>query len=79
MANRKGVYAGVGATGLRKSPQMRKDVRTALQAKDRGKGLEINVARNIRRIRAGMKAQTVSEAFRSFREEYRRFAKKRGR
>lgn len=80
MANRKEtVRAGIGATGLRKSPEMKKDVMAALRAKGRKKSLEINVARNIRRIRAGMKAQTVSEAYRSFREEVKRVIKERKR
>lgn len=79
MPRKETVRAGIGATGLRKSPEMKKDVMTALRAKGRKKSLEVNVARNIRRIKAGMKAQTVSEAYRSFREEFRRFVKERRR
>lgn len=79
MADRRTTRAGIGATGLRKSPQMKKDVIAALRAKGRPKRLEVNVARNIRRARAGMKAQTISEAYRVFHKEYKRFVKEHGR
>ena len=76
MPRRKTVRAGIGATGVRGRPRLKRDVIATLSPKRK---LEINVARNIRRVRAGMKAQTVSEAFRSFGVVYRKLAKERGR
>ena len=76
MPRKKTVRAGIGATGVRGRPRLKRDVIKALSPK---RQLEINVGRNIRRVRAGMKAQTVSEAFRSFGVVYRKLAKERGR
>ena len=54
---RKGTYAGIGATGLRKSPRMAADVRAAL----REKKLEAKVAKKQKQIRRGQKVRPISE------------------
>lgn len=51
------VRAGIGASGLRGRPGLKKDVIEAL----RKKKFEANVARNQKRIKQGKKARSLSE------------------
>ena len=57
MPRKETVRAGIGAPGLRGRPELKKDVIETL----RKKKLEANVARNQRRVKQGLKPQTLSE------------------